>query len=96
MPVGIIQLHLYLPLVHSLKEKRRVLKPMIHDLQTKFHVSVAEVGKQDIWQNSTLLIALASSSPIKIEQSNQRLLEFVESHWVEVYITKNQMEIIFE
>lgn len=96
MPVGIIQLHLYLPLVHSLKGKRHVIKPIIHDLQTKFHASVAEADQQDIWHNSTLLIAIASSSAVKIEQSKQRLIEHVESHWAEVYITKDEMEIIFE
>jgi uncharacterized protein YlxP (DUF503 family) len=96
MPVGILQIHLYLPMVHSLKEKRHIIKPIIHDLQTKFHTSVAEVGKQDTWQNTELLIAISSSSAVTIEKTKQRLIEFIEAHWAEVYITKSEMEIIFE
>lgn len=96
MPVGIIQLHIYFPQVHSLKGKRHLIKPLINDLQKKFQVSVAEVGKQDVWKNSELLIAIASSDAVQIEKIKQRLIEFVETHWAETYITKNEMEIIFE
>ena len=95
MPVGILQLHIYLPMAHSLKGKRHVIKPIMHDLQTKFHASVAEIGKQDVWQNTELLIALSSSSTVTIEKTKQRLIDFVESHWAEVYITRSEMEIIF-
>ena len=96
MPVGIIQLQIYFPQVQSLKGKRHLIKPLINDLQKKFHVSVAETGKQDVWKNCELLIAVASSDAVQIEKIEQRLIEFIEHHWAETYITSNEMEIIFE
>ncbi len=96
MPIGIQQIHLYLPQIQSLKGKRHILNPINPDLQTKFHVSVAEVGKQDVWKNSELLIAIASSDTIWIEQMQQQLIEHLESRWPDIYITRNEMEIIFE
>lgn len=44
----------------SLKEKRRVVKSVIADLQRAFSVSVAEVDHQDLWQRATLGIALVA------------------------------------
>jgi uncharacterized protein YlxP (DUF503 family) len=96
MPIGILQIYLYLPQVQSLKGKRHIIKPIIHDLQTKFHVSVAEVGKQDIWKSSELLVATASSDSIWIEQRQQEIINHIESRWPEIYITRSEMEIIFE
>ena len=96
MPVGIIQLHLYLPDVHSLKEKRHLIKPLMNDLRRKFLVSVAEVGKQDVWKNAELLIAVASGDSVQLEKIKQRLLAYVEYDWAEGYITKDEMEIIIE
>lgn len=96
MPVGILKLHLYLPLVHSLKEKCHLLKPMIHALQSRYLVSIAETGKQDVWQNTEILIAIASSDSAEIEGITERLLTFLETYTAEVYITENELEIIFE
>lgn len=41
---------LYAPWVHSLKEKRMVVKSLIAQLQNRFHVSAAEIDKQDTHQ----------------------------------------------
>lgn len=41
---------LYAPWVHSLKEKRMIVKSLIAQLQNKFHVSAAETGEQDTHQ----------------------------------------------
>lgn len=39
---------LYAPLVHSLKEKRMVVKSLINKAKSKFNVSISEVDAQDI------------------------------------------------
>ncbi len=36
--------------VHSLKEKRMIVKSLIAKLQNKFHVSAAEIDEQDVHQ----------------------------------------------
>lgn len=40
--------------VHSLKEKRRIVKSLTSRLPQKFNVAVAEVSAQDVWQTAVI------------------------------------------
>ena len=55
MWIGWLELDLLLGDVHSLKEKRAVVRPIVAELQRRFSVSVAEVGEQDLhrWPATT-------------------------------------------
>ena len=48
MWIGWLELDLLLGDVHSLKEKRAVVGPIVAELQRRFAVSAAEVGTQDL------------------------------------------------
>ena len=50
MMILTITIKLHAPWVHSLKEKRMVVKSLLAKLQNKFNVSVAELDEQDIHQ----------------------------------------------
>ena len=52
---------LHAPWVHSLKEKRMIVKSIIAKLQNKFHVSAAEIDEQDIHQ--IIVIGVAAIVP---------------------------------
>ena len=43
-----LKIKLHAPWVHSLKEKRMVVKSLLSKMRNKFNVAVAEVGEQDI------------------------------------------------
>jgi uncharacterized protein len=45
----------------SLKDKRAVLKSLKDRLHERFNVSVAETGKQDLWQRGELAACVVSS-----------------------------------
>ena len=62
MPIGLLTLEIHLPYVHSLKEKRMVLRKVKDRLRTRFNVSVAEVDPTDLWQSATLGVVAISSS----------------------------------
>ena len=47
--------------VHSLKEKRMIVKSLISKLQNKFHVSAAEIAEQDTHQ--IIVIGVAGIVP---------------------------------
>lgn len=49
---------LYAPWVHSLKEKRSIVKSLIAKLQNRYHVSAAEIDEQDTHQ--IIVIGLAA------------------------------------
>ncbi len=50
MNIATITFRLHAPWVHSLKEKRMIIKSIIAKLQNKFHVSAAEIDEQDTHQ----------------------------------------------
>ena len=48
MWIGWLELDLLLGDVHSLKEKRSVVRPIVAELRRRFAVAAAEVGHQDL------------------------------------------------
>lgn len=48
--IAVMTFRLHAPWVHSLKEKRMIVKSLVAKLQNKFHVSAAEVDEQDTHQ----------------------------------------------
>jgi uncharacterized protein len=59
MWVGSLEFDLLLGDVHSLKEKRSVIRPIIADLVKRYAVSVAEVGHQDLHRRAQVGVAVA-------------------------------------
>ena len=57
MKIAAITFRLYAPWVHSLKEKRMIVKSLIAKLQNKYHVSAAEIHEQDTHQIIVIGIA---------------------------------------
>ncbi|MFC0108899.1 DUF503 domain-containing protein [Kibdelosporangium aridum] len=61
MYVGALELDILLGDVHSLKQKRSVVKPVVAELRRKFEVSVAEAGHLDLHRRA--LIGVAAVAP---------------------------------
>ena len=57
MKIAVMTFRLHAPWVHSLKEKRMIVKSIVAKLQNKFHVSAAEVDEQDTHQIIAIGIA---------------------------------------
>lgn len=68
MHVGALRVDLLLRDVHSLKEKRRIVKAVVSDLDRTFNVAVAEVDHQRLWQRATLGIAAVSGQAGHLER----------------------------
>lgn len=61
MIIAVMSFRLYVPWVHSLKEKRMIVRSMIAKLQNRFHVSAAEIEEQDTHQ--IIVIGVAAIVP---------------------------------
>ena len=61
MKIAVMIFRLHAPWVHSLKEKRMIVKSIVAKLQNKFHVSAAEVDEQDTHQ--IIVIGIAGIVP---------------------------------
>jgi uncharacterized protein YlxP (DUF503 family) len=61
MWVGALEIDLLLGDVHSLKEKRSLVRPLIADLRRKFEVSVAEVDHLDLHRRAGIGVAVVAA-----------------------------------
>jgi uncharacterized protein YlxP (DUF503 family) len=63
MIVATCVIKLHLNSVHSLKEKRRIVKSLCTRLPQKFNLAAAEIEHQDVWQTAVLgLVTIGTDS----------------------------------
>jgi uncharacterized protein YlxP (DUF503 family) len=58
--VGALVADLLLGDVHSLKQKRGVVRPIVAELRRRFEVSAAETGAQDLYRRAEISVALVA------------------------------------
>ena len=68
------------PWVHSLKEKRMVVKSIIAKTQNKFNVSIAEVNEQDRHQTIILGIACVAGTVALADSMIDNVINFIEDN----------------
>jgi len=80
MVVGIGKIKIYAPWVHTLKEKRMVVKSLCSRVKNKFNVSIAEVEDQDIHQSIVLGIACVTNDNAHADQILDTIIDFIEGN----------------
>lgn len=78
MLVAVMRIRLRAPWVHSLKEKRMIVKSLVSRLQNRFHVSAAEVGEQDVHQLMEVGVAAIVPNHAQADSLMERVSRFVE------------------
>ena len=93
MKIATMTFKLRAPWVHSLKEKRMIVKSLVAKLQNKFHVSAAEIGEQDVHQ--IIVIGVASIVPhnAMADSLMDEISEFVDAN-TEAEIIEEEREIL--
>jgi len=61
MHVGVLRLTFHLPAARSLKEKRSSVRRFRDRVRSRFDVSIAEVGAQDLLQRAVFGVCVVSS-----------------------------------
>ncbi len=80
MIIAAAQIKLYAPFVHSLKEKRMVVKSITSKVQNKFNASIAEVAKNDVHQTIQLGIACVSNDTVHADSTLDHVLNYIEDN----------------
>ncbi|MQA01411.1 MAG: DUF503 family protein [Streptosporangiales bacterium] len=62
MFVGTLELDLLLGDVHSLKEKRSIVRPVVAELRRRFLVAAAEVGDVEVYRRVTVGVAVVAGA----------------------------------
>lgn len=73
-------IRLYAPWVHSLKEKRMVVKSLIAQVRNRYNVSVAEVEEQDLHQTIVLGLACIACTVVLADRMLETIIRFIEDN----------------
>ena len=92
MNIAAMTFRLRAPWVHSLKEKRMIVKSLIAKLQNKFHVSAAEIDEQDTHQIIVIGVAAVVPHSAMADSLMDEISAFVEGN-TEAEILDEQREI---
>ncbi len=79
--VVLLKVHLVFPESGSLKAKRAELNRVKAHLRNRHGASVAEVDHQDLWQRSTLAVALSGGSPGRCENAAADVGRYLDAHF---------------
>lgn len=80
MIVGTLKIKIYIPWVHSLKEKRMVVKSLCAKVKNKFNVSIAEVENQDIHKSIVIGLACVTNDNSYADQILDNVIKFIEAN----------------
>lgn len=80
MVVAIGTFEMHFPEVHSLKEKRHILRSLIDRVKAKFNASIAEVAHNDLWQRGTLGVAMVANDRVLLQQMAQKIDDILCDH----------------
>jgi uncharacterized protein YlxP (DUF503 family) len=78
MVIGIMELHLALVDNGSLKDKRSVVKRVIHRCRNTFNISAAEVEDQDLTDRATIGIVAVGNDARYIQSMLDKIEGFVD------------------
>ena len=80
MIIAAMTFRLHAPYVHSLKEKRMIVKSLTAHLQNRFHVSSAEIGAQDTHQIMEIGVAAIAPHNAMADSLMEEISRFVEEN----------------
>lgn len=80
MHILLLQIDIYLPECHSLKDKRHVVKPLLNELRRDYNISAAEVDLHDEWQHARFAVVTVGNMREALEQTERDVLTLFETH----------------
>ncbi len=79
MTLGTLEIVLLIRESHSLKSRRRVVKSLIDRIRSRFNVSVADVGDQNLWQRAVIGVAVVANDGRFVNEVLSKVLSLVAS-----------------
>jgi hypothetical protein len=94
MKILIYQVDLYFPTIHSLKEKRGLLKNFQNQIRKKFNVSISEIDYHDVWQSAKIGIVMAANEVKILYTAHTQIQKFIEDHFQNISVVKEEIEFL--
>ncbi len=94
MVIGSCTIELYLPGSFSLKDKRSVIKSVIHRVRREFNVSIAEVDLQDVLQSAVLGVVTVSTDAGYAHGQLTHVVNWIERQRLDAELVGYQIEML--
>lgn len=95
MKVLFLKITLRASYVHSLKEKRMIIRSITQRLKNKFNISIAECDTQDIHQMISIGIISLCESSAQADSKAEDIINFIECNTDAEIINIDKNEDIF-
>jgi hypothetical protein len=76
MHIGVLRVHFRIFAARSLKEKRQIVQSLKGRLQSRFNVSVAEIGSQHLWNAGEIGVAMIGSDRRYVNGALEKIRSF--------------------
>lgn len=80
MVVGICKLKLYAPWVHSLKEKRMIIRSLVGKVRSKFSISITEVEEMDVHQTVILGMSVVTNEVKLADTLLDQIISYIQEN----------------
>ncbi len=77
MTIGTLEVVLLIRESHSLKSRRRVVKSLTDRIRSRFNVSVADLGDQNLWQKAVIGVAVVANDGRFVNKVLSKVLDFI-------------------
>ncbi len=95
MVVGVLKVTLRLEAAFSLKDKRRVVKSLVERTQNRFHVAIAEVEDNDVWERAVLGVAAVANDRAFVNSLLDKVLDAIEDAALgKALVVDSQLELM--
>jgi uncharacterized protein YlxP (DUF503 family) len=94
MHIGALSIDLYLPASNSLKDKRRVLKPLLSRLHKEFNISVAEIEMNDHHRNAAIACVVVSNDSAHVQRMLENIARWVVRHRPDLQVVDHQITLL--
>ncbi|MBF0445196.1 MAG: DUF503 domain-containing protein [Magnetococcales bacterium] len=78
MQVGTLEIILDLGGIHSLKQKRGIIKGLLSKIRKKFEVAAAEIAEQDTIRSTCLGFSAVGNDASMLQSRLQKIVNFIE------------------
>ena len=94
MIIGSCTITLHLPGIHSLKEKRSIVKSVLARLRNEFNVSAAEVDAQDVHGRAIIGVACVSANAEYARGQLDAVIRWIERERPDAPVIDYEIELL--
>ena len=92
MQIGTCLITLQLYGVNSLKDKRRILKPVLSRLPKEFNIAAAEVDHNDVWRTAVIGLAVIGNDTAYLHAKREKAVAWIEQQRLDASVEHYSIE----